>query len=91
MDTTKIISCRIATELMSKSFEKKLTLKEEIQLKTHLSICKTCVLCLKQIRSIRQYLARYAHKHISDPKSSIKMPVRYKQKIQKAIRQSFFS
>ena len=43
-----LISCRQATEFISKNEEKKLTLSERIQLLIHLIICEFCKLFYKQ-------------------------------------------
>lgn len=58
-DKKIFISCKMATKLMSKSMEERLSFFEKAQLKAHLFICKTCVFCFKQIKSVSQTLNHY--------------------------------
>ena len=60
MKQKNIISCKIAAKLMCHSFDRKLTLKEKIQLKAHLAICKTCLSCYRQVKSLRKVYSQYA-------------------------------
>lgn len=53
------ISCKMATKLMSKSMEQGLSLFEKVQLYTHLFMCKTCVFCFRQVKSIQHTLSHY--------------------------------
>jgi hypothetical protein len=55
-----IVSCKIAAALISKSLEQKLSIKESVQLKTHLAICKTCVFYSNQIQALRQIFNKYS-------------------------------
>jgi len=64
------ISCKMATKLMSKSMEQGLSLFEKVQLKVHLFMCKTCVFCFRQIKSIQQTLDYYIHAISEIPPSS---------------------
>ena len=59
------ISCKKATVLMSKSLERKLTLKEKAALVSHLAVCKTCTFCYKQMKAIRKTLI-YSAESIAD-------------------------
>lgn len=49
-----MISCKRATELISKSLEDSLSLKDEVLLKMHLFICETCELFRKQSHVLRK-------------------------------------
>ena len=51
-----MISCKRATELMSKSMEDSLTLTEEISLRIHNFICEYCEQFKKQLVTIRKVL-----------------------------------
>jgi len=53
------ISCKKAAQLLSESFERKLSLKKVMALKTHLAICKTCVSCSRQIKALQKLFHRY--------------------------------
>lgn len=48
-----MISCKKATELVSKSMDEKLSLKEEFELKLHLFICEFCEAFKNQVNLIR--------------------------------------
>jgi hypothetical protein len=85
-----ISSCKKATVLMSKSLEKKLSLKEKSALAAHLAICKTCCFCFKQLKTIKETIARYAdviyHLPISDKHTlSNDVKKRIKEKIDEEI------
>ena len=71
-----IIPCQEATKLMSLAMERKLSLRESVQLKLHLAVCDLCERFLKQIRSLRQILRAYqpqGEQHLSlDVKTRIK-------------------
>ncbi|MBF0386195.1 MAG: zf-HC2 domain-containing protein [Candidatus Omnitrophica bacterium] len=54
-----IVSCKIASKLISDSFERKLSLKEAVSLKAHLYICKTCVFFKNQVSGLREIISRY--------------------------------
>lgn len=63
-----MISCQQATKLMSLSMERKLTLKETIDLKLHLMICSLCLQFQEQVRNMSKLLRAYhpiGEKHLS--------------------------
>ncbi len=47
------MKCKQATQLMSQSQDRDLTLKEKIQLKLHLLMCDGCTHCNRQMSIIR--------------------------------------
>ena len=47
-----MISCRRATELMSKELDSGLNLWERLLLRTHLMMCGMCVACYEQFKCI---------------------------------------
>lgn len=57
-----IFSCRKATALMDKRTTVQLSLKEKLQLKFHLSICKGCRAYEKQSVILQQFLTQYTQK-----------------------------
>lgn len=57
-----IVSCQEATRLMSLSMERRLSVRETIDLKMHLYLCVFCVRFLKQIKGLRQTLRCYRFK-----------------------------
>ncbi|MFP4472818.1 MAG: zf-HC2 domain-containing protein [Candidatus Omnitrophota bacterium] len=80
------ISCKIATVLMSKSMEEELSAKEKAMLTAHLAVCRTCVYCSKQLKSLRETLKHYmeavcSHEPPSDCCLSEKACQRIKDKL----------
>ena len=67
-----IKSCKIASRLISDSFERKLSIKETISLKIHLMMCKGCTLASKQMNGIRNVLTDYTSGISSNPAPSNK-------------------
>lgn len=53
-----MISCKKATELLSKQMEEPLDQSEELSLKLHLFICECCVKFREQIRLISKALRK---------------------------------
>ena len=53
-----MISCKKATELISRSLEESLSIKEELLLKMHLFLCETCDLFRKQTALLRRVVRR---------------------------------
>jgi len=53
-----MLKCKQATELMSQSQDRVLTLNERIRLKFHLLICTGCANCNKQMRFIHRAMQR---------------------------------
>ena len=60
------LSCKKATFLMSKKEEGRLTLKEKIQLRLHLTICDFCTRFQKQVKFFTGN-AVHTHEHIHTP------------------------
>jgi hypothetical protein len=48
-----MISCKRATELISKAMEEELSIKEKVSLNLHLFICECCELFKKHISLVR--------------------------------------
>jgi predicted anti-sigma-YlaC factor YlaD len=74
-----IIPCKKATRLMSEALERRLTLKESVELKLHLSVCDLCERFLKQIQSLRKLLRAYT------PQSEQHLPPDVKSQIKKTL------
>jgi predicted anti-sigma-YlaC factor YlaD len=91
MNEKEFISCRIATELMSKSFERKLSAQEKIKLKAHLAVCATCIRCFRQMRSMHKFFKEYTSQITNAEYSEIKLPLRHKQKIEKSLRSAYLA
>lgn len=58
-----MLNCRDATQLISESQERKLSLKERMALKFHLMMCSGCQNFKEQIGVIRFIANRYAKKN----------------------------
>lgn len=54
-----MISCRRATELLSRQLDEKLTKREWIALRCHVAICKGCQQFEKQLLTLRGMSARF--------------------------------
>ena len=54
-----MLSCKQATELMSQSQDRDLTLKERTRLKFHLLICSGCTNCNKQMKLIHNAMQKF--------------------------------
>ena len=59
MDYVPIVPCQRATQLASEAMERRLSLKETIDLKLHLAVCELCLQFSKQVRGLRQILRSY--------------------------------
>ena len=55
-----IKSCKIASRLISDSFERKLSFKEKLSLNVHLVMCKGCTLAYKQLKGLNDLFSHYA-------------------------------
>ncbi len=74
MKKKEIISCKAAAKLMSLSCERRLTLREQVALKSHLAVCETCRYCQKQIKGLQKILPRYlkaVQSHLPPPELSL--------------------
>lgn len=56
-----MISCKIATQLISKQMDEPLSIWEKIQLSTHTFFCWCCTRFKNQILRIREALREMAH------------------------------
>lgn len=54
-----MLKCKQATELMSQSQDRDLTLSERIRLKLHLLICAGCTNCNKQMNFIHNAMEQF--------------------------------
>ena len=55
-----VIPCKVASRLICESLDHKLSLKQNLALKAHLAICKTCVYCLNQVTALRKIYCHYS-------------------------------
>ena len=65
-----IVPCQVATRLISESMERKLSLKERIDLWLHLRLCDFCVKFLRQIRGLRKIARSYKLQDIQLPQTA---------------------
>ncbi len=54
-----MLNCTGATELCSLEMERKLSLREDVSLKTHLMICTGCMNFRKQMQALHQMMQAY--------------------------------
>lgn len=80
-----MISCKRATELISKQMEEKLTLKEDLSLKLHLFICEFCEKFSQQIKMIREALTK-GEVHTEEEK--IPVPNGAKERVKEKLNQT---
>ncbi|HVT86974.1 MAG TPA: hypothetical protein VHD35_17355 [Chitinophagaceae bacterium] len=58
-----MLSCKKASALIDKKAETKLSVKENIQLHLHTSMCDACTAYLKQSKMISEALHKHLHDH----------------------------
>ncbi len=74
-----MLSCKDASQIISQSLDRQLTMRERFALKLHLIICKYCKQFSQQIHSISVAL-KLAASHIEND-GTIKMPSSAKKRI----------
>ncbi len=52
------MACKKATELMSKKIDRPLSLSERLSLRTHLTMCRYCRRCEKQLQMLQRITGR---------------------------------
>lgn len=81
-----MISCKLASKLSSKSLEIKLTKKEQLHLKTHLTICNACLNFDKQINLLRKILLNFSDAIFDLPHNESKsLSIKSTKKLKKSI------
>ena len=55
-----IVPCQEATRLASEAMERRLSPKEQFDLRLHLFVCELCVRFVRQTKSLRRLLRAYA-------------------------------
>lgn len=80
-----MISCKHATELISKAMEEPLTFKEKCSLEIHLFICEFCEQFRTHLSILRKALSR-SDEHSENSNSKTKLSLSAKDKIKAAIR-----
>jgi hypothetical protein len=81
-----VTSCKQAARLVSMSFERRLTLREWLSMRTHLMMCKTCTFYGRQIKALRAIFTRHEDVLSNTPASDDeKLSDHAKQRIKKTI------
>ena len=79
LDLLPIVSCQEATRLASLKMERRLSIKEKIDLQLHLMVCDLCVSFNKHINGLRVILRSYTpqgEKQLStDSKNQLKTAI----------------
>jgi hypothetical protein len=74
-----MLSCRQASQLISQSLDRPLTLRERFALKLHLTICKYCKRFGQQIQTLRLAVTKMVSAVEND--NTIEMPSEAKKRI----------
>ena len=78
-----MLSCKQASQFISASLDRPLTLRERIVLRLHLIICKYCKRFSEQLQTMRVAMTTLAQSIAND--NSIEMPVALKNSITKLV------
>lgn len=78
-----MLNCRQASQFISTSFDRPLTLRERVALGTHLLICKYCKRFNQQLRVINLYVKKLVQANEND--TLINMPSATKNRIIKSL------
>ena len=78
-----MLSCKQASQFISASLDRPLTLSERIVLRLHLIICKYCKRFSQQLQTMRVAMTTLAQSIEND--NSIEMPVALKNSITKLV------
>ena len=77
-------SCDVITEKISESLDRKLSLKERLQIKVHLMYCKYCLRYRDQIMYMRKLLEKDTASILKDVKLDTAQKSRMKEQIRKS-------
>lgn len=82
-----MITCKRATELISKAEEEPLTKTEELSLRLHLFLCEFCEQFRKQLQVLRHGLKRLEEEkdHLEESVSEIPIPKGAKERLRKKL------
>ncbi len=75
-----MISCRRASKLMSKKFDQPLNINQELRLRVHLMICKSCPRLHQQFEILHQ-AGQHFTQHPADPLNEPALTPAAKQRI----------
>ena len=81
-----ILSCKEASQFISQSLDRPLTIRERFALKLHLLICKYCTRFSQQLQAIR--VALKLTTSAIDNDDTIKMPSETKKRLMQSIESS---
>ena len=80
-----MLSCKVASQLVSKSLDKPLNWQDRLALRFHLAICKRCKRFSQQLSKLRNMLKSMVAQTESD--AAIQLSVEAKQRITKILQQ----
>ncbi len=78
-----MLTCKQASQFISASLDRPLTLRERFALKLHLFICKYCKRFSQQLQTMRVAMTLMAHSIEND--NTIEMPAAAKNRIAKLV------
>ncbi len=79
-------SCEVIGRKISESFDKKLTIKERIQIKIHLLGCTFCMRYREQLIKLHNMASKLAKEFENDKRNNIKLDESVKIKIKENIK-----
>jgi hypothetical protein len=82
-----MLSCKEASQIISQSLDRPLTMRERLAVKLHLLICKYCKQFSQQLQTIRNALKIASTKIEND--DTIKMPSETKKRLMQSIESSY--
>ncbi|MBI5248754.1 MAG: zf-HC2 domain-containing protein [Desulfomonile tiedjei] len=86
-----MLNCREASQLISESLDKPLTLRQRMSLKAHLLMCRYCTRFQRQMLFLRDIIRRAAHQETGDagPESSdISLTLEARKRIKDAMKRT---
>jgi hypothetical protein len=82
-----MLSCKEASQIISQSLDRQLTMRERFAVKLHLLICKYCKQFSQQLQSIRVALKIASTEIEAD--DTIKMPSETKKRLMQSIESNY--
>ncbi len=82
----RLPTCKQMSALLSQSMERRLTLRERVQMRLHLWICIWCVWYLEHLHVLRDTLHQHAAQvNEDDPAADIQLSLEARERIKRAL------
>jgi hypothetical protein len=82
----RVRDCKNITPLISESLDRKISLKEKIELKLHFFTCEACVRYLSQIKFLREAIQKQGEQIGDESSSEKKLSDSAKERLKNALR-----